>query len=392
MPARLALVTLLLPSSMTLMTNCDADEQQGGGLQFVSFHNDTGSSDAVIVDGLPLVHTAQILPVDDSGKLVGGDDSATQIKHVFEKLAASLGATQSGLDRLVKLNFVVARDGVVAQVERFMAKQFASGRGPAVSYVRSPLPHAGALVGLDAVAVTDRTEGRLSTASRVLPPGASVYIAGQAEPGKTLAEATEKTLASLRATLKFLALTEKDVIQVKSFLKPMSAVNEVTEEMARFFGRDTVPPQVFVEWQSSLPIEIELIAQAGKDRRGPVVEFLTPPGMKASPVFSRVTRINRGKSIYISGLHTTRSTGPHDEITEIFDRLGEILKKTGSDFRYLAKATYYVTSPETTRKMGELRPKYYDPKRPPSASLAQVAGIGRAGKCVTLDVIAAPAE
>jgi len=361
-------------------------------LAYIGFDRERGMCDAVIVDALPLAHTQQLLPLNADGRL-SGKDAAAQIKRVFERLADTLAANRSGLDRLVKLNFVVACTEVVAAIERFLARQFASGRGPATSFVVSSLPHAGAVVAVDAVAVADSEAGKRGQADcRILPPGARVYIAGQAEPGKSLGEATRKTLESLRATLKFLGLSAKDVIQVKSFLTPMSAVAEVNDEMAKFFGRDDVPPQVFVEWRSSLPIEIELIVQAGKDRPGPVVEFLTPPGMKSSPVFSRVTRINRGKSIYISGLHGRKAAGPHDEIIDIFDRLGGILKKTGSDFKHLAKATYYVTTAETTRKMGELRPRYYDPRRPPSASLAPVAGVGLAGRSVTLDMIAVPVE
>ena len=65
-----------------------------------------------------------------------------------------------------------------------------------------------------------------------------------------------------------------------------------------------------------------------------------------------------------------------------------MLEKTGSDFRHLAKATYYVADDEASRKLGELRPKFYDPRRPPAASKAVVPGVGLAGKTVTLDMIA----
>lgn len=382
-----ALAVVMTPTLLV-----QADKYKAAPLAYVGFDRERGTSNAVIVEAFPLAHTEQILPLDADGRLIGKKDAATQIKRVFERLADTLAASRSGLDRLVKLNLVVVRNDVVAEVERFLARQFVSGRGPAVSFVVSPLPIVGALVGVDAVAVASQGEVRPRPECRVLPAGARIYVAGQAEPAKSLAEATRKTLEGLRATLKFLELSPRDVIQVKSFLTPMSSVADVNTEMAQFFGRDTVPPQVFVEWQSSLPIEIELIVQAGKDRPGPVLEFLTPPGLKASPVFSRVTRINRGKSIYISGLRGRRSTGPREEIIEIFDRLGGILKKSGSDFRHLAKATYYVTSAEATRKMGELRPRYYDPRRPPSASLAQVAAVGLVGKSVTLDMIAVPAE
>jgi hypothetical protein len=68
----------------------------------------------------------------------------------------------------------------------------------------------------------------------------------------------------------------------------------------------------------------------------------------------------------------------------------EVLAKAGGDLRHLAKATYYVTGPDAVKKMGELRPRYYDPKRPPAASLAVVQGTGRLNKTVAMDMIAIP--
>ena len=52
------------------------------------------------------------------------------------------------------------------------------------------------------------------------------------------------------------------------------------------------------------------------------------------------------------------------------------------------KATYYITDEDASRALNELRPKYYDPARPPAASKATVAGVDPAGRNVTLDMIA----
>jgi len=40
--------------------------------------------------------------------------------------------------------------------------------------------------------------------------------------------------------------------------------------------------------------------------------------------------------------------------------------------------------------LNELRPLYYDPKRPPAASKAQVSGIGWPNRSITMDLIAVP--
>jgi enamine deaminase RidA (YjgF/YER057c/UK114 family) len=114
--------------------------------------------------------------------------------------------------------------------------------------------------------------------------------------------------------------------------------------------------------------------------------------MQHSPVYSRVARVNHGPLIFTSGLYAEPSQDPRDEVSELFGRLKTVLDEAGSDFRHLAKATYYVTRSETTKAMADLRPRYYDPKRPPSASLALVAGTGRPNTTVTLDVIAVPSQ
>src|SRR5207237_729436 len=99
-----------------------------------------------------------------------------------------------------------------------------------------------------------------------------------------------------------------------------------------------------------------------------------------------------GKRIYVSGLFGTRGGNATAQIEEIFATLDGVLKKAGSDLRHMAKATYYVSDDDASGKLNELRPKYYDPSRPPTASKAQVAGVGVEGRTVTLDMIAVPAK
>ena len=72
----------------------------------------------------------------------------------------------------------------------------------------------------------------------------------------------------------------------------MADVEVVEEEIAAFFGDSPLPPASHVEWiAGSLPIEIELVASAPAKTASDTIEIATPPWMKASPVFSRVTRL-----------------------------------------------------------------------------------------------------
>ena len=43
-------------------------------------------SAAVLVDDVPLVHTAQLLPVDDAGRIVGAGDIRAQLEQVLARL------------------------------------------------------------------------------------------------------------------------------------------------------------------------------------------------------------------------------------------------------------------------------------------------------------------
>jgi len=171
----------------------------------------------------------------------------------------------------------------------------------------------------------------------------------------------------------------------------MSEVGTVRQEITNFFT-GKAPPTVFVEWISpspNPPIEIELIARGRKDQSQErnALSFLTPPGTTSTKVFSRVVRVDRGKQVYVSAVYGN-PRGGSAEVREIFGSLGSVLRKAGSDFDHLAKATYYVTDEEASNQLNLIRPEFYPPQRPPAASKAKVRGVGREGGTVTLDMIA----
>lgn len=349
---------------------------------------------AVIVDDVALVHTRQVLPQDRPTTMPVPQNIDEQFFLVAEELMSTLGV-MGDVSSVVKLNVYVSKLDSISAIDRILAapmdRPLFTSR-PAVSYVVTPLP-GNALVGMDAVAVAKSSPQSVSSNPElaVMPKGSRIYISGQAEKGGTLAEATRNTLQSLSKTLRFLGRQDSDIVQLKSFLSPMANVDEARKEFVAFFGDRPVPPTVWVEWQSPL-IEIELIAWGGEKKSGPAVEFITPPGMTASPVYSRVARTNSDRLIYLSGLYSRTATDAAGEVVDIFDQLANATQKTGSDLKHLVKATYYCSNNDTSTKLNELRPKYYDPKRPPAASKALVAGVGRAERGLTIDMIAVPVE
>lgn len=360
----------------------------------------TCGSVLVSVGNVPLLHTTQILP----GDLTASTEA--QIDDVLTRLDTLLRSADSDFEQLVKLNVTVRESAALNQFRKACERRFAKGNAPAISFVGGKLPRPDAMIGLDAVAVTRRdnpakatllsqgkpTSSKAPSDVAILPSGRKVYISGQAEGGENMGAATRKTLESLKRTLEHLGLSLADVVQLKSFLGPMTSIEESRQEFAKFFDDAPLPPLVFVEWSSSLPIEIELIAAAGPLPAGiaETVEFLTPPGMQASPVFSRVTRVTSPETIYISGLYGESDQNGSQEVREIFEQLKKGLADSNSDLEHLAKATYYVSTEDASNELNKQRPNHYHPSRPPAASKAMVAGTGLATKTITLDLIAVP--
>jgi len=377
--------------------------QKGQHIQYSGSSNLPGASDAVIVDDVPLVHTTQFLPLNNSGNIVGLGDINAQINQVFLNISSALKQAGSKPDQIVKLNIYIRNSSLISAVREQIYKRFKSGKCPTLSFVAGDLSHTDALISMDAIAVSSKIKpegvnymlpANLSSVqgvarAAVLPAGPVVYVSGQAVKGE-LAEATRGTLEQLQATLVSLGLEKKDIVQIKSFIRPMSDLKVVEEEFAEFFEGNNIPPMVNVEWTSKDPvIEIELIASSlnSESKSDQQLDFITPPGMIASPVYCKVTRINYGQKLYISGLYGQVTDNADSELASIFNLMGTILKNTGSDFRHLVKATYYVSNDVHSAKLNEIRPKYYDPLRPPAASKAMVKEVGKPQAGVSIDMI-----
>jgi len=346
-----------------------------------------GSSKAVIVGSSPLAHTSQVMSADVT-------TLGQQIQATLAALDTALKQGDSSLAKTVKLNVYVTQDTATPEVESALAVTFAGEHKPAVSFVTTALPSPQALVAMDAVGLSGG-KATSGPACAVLSAGTRVYISGQAEKGDgTLAGATKETLASLGRTLDFLGLEKRHVVQVKSFLTPMAQVAEAETAIDAFFEGTPKPPCVYVAWESSLPIEIEMILSTEGNAalsRGPAVEVRTPPGMTTPAVYSRLTIARHPVTIYTSGLYPSDSGAPAEsQLRSLFTNLKQILDTSGSDWMHLVKATYYVSDDELNKWHNTVRPDYFSPRLPPAASKATVAGTGRAGRGIMMDFIVVP--
>lgn len=371
-------------------------------IKYIGNAESTAGSSAVVVNEVPLAHTSQFLPLNKNGDLVGRDDLEKQLEQVFQNISIALKAGGSDPDHLVKINSCIARTDLMPKVKQFLSSRFKPGRRPAVSFVVGDLIHPDALIGMDVIAVA-ATAGKqlkylkpagLWGAQRqahvsVLPAGGVVYVSGQAAKGK-IAEATRETLKQLESTLHHLGLKKEDIVQIKSFICPASDIKIVEKEMADFFDRLTIPPTVYVDWLNTSPvIEIELIAATPAGLQKPVkqIDFITPPGMTASPIYAKVTRVNYGRKVYFSSLYGENVNNAKAEVAGIFAEMENIAKQSGTDFGHLAKATYYVSNDSTSNELNEIRPRYYKADSPPAASKAKVKGVGLEDKGICIDII-----
>jgi enamine deaminase RidA (YjgF/YER057c/UK114 family) len=388
------------------LANCPAAEDKpvpaGASVQYLPLDAPAGMSQAVVVQGQPLVHTRQLLPLDREGKLVGEGSVDKQIEQVLDNLDAVLGAAGSGLGKLVRLNVYAITPQTVDRVRELLSKRLDASVRPVMTAVLTPMPHRQALVAVDAIAVSSE-KGQTVALKRceavagdkdfadaaVLPPGGVAYLSGVPEESDVAVPAVTKSMSTLWRTLGRLKISAAQVVQLKVFLRPALAADEVSRRLKEFFPGQMTPPVVFVEWIAAPQAEIELIAQLPPtDKPAKDLEYYNPPDTRPLPIFSRVALVRSQRQIYIAGLFAREAGNGEAQAGDVFAKLKSILDQTGSDLRHLVKASYYVCDPDAGRGYDIARPKVLDPKRPPAASLIMVHGVGKSGRTLTMDMIA----
>ncbi|MFM7833380.1 MAG: RidA family protein, partial [Planctomycetaceae bacterium] len=116
-----------------------------------------------------------------------------------------------------------------------------------------------------------------------------------------------------------------------------------------------------------------------------------------SPVYSRVCVVQTGALILTSGITAAEQRREQSaeaaarESAAVLENLRRIVLSAGGDFQNLVKATYYVSSDSASSSLNTVRPRFYDPERPPAASKAIVSGTGVPAAELAMDLIAVPA-
>ena len=369
----------------------------------------SGTAWAVKIDDGALAFTSMLLPWDKAGMIRG--DARMQVVQTFANVEKTLAAVGSSKADVARLYVYVSNDNVSAEVDAYLAKAF-SAHPPAVTLMRTPLPP-GAAVGVEAIAAVKHDGGavrRLSVAGlpppslgphlAVMPKGQKLFFSGQIEPRNFVRKPEDpgagfrETLANLGRGLEHYRLGKSAVVQIKAFVWPYTDRPALEAEIARFFSGGPIPPLVVAQGRAVPSAEIEFTI-AGKEipvSPGPIA-YGPLPGEPGSPRYSAACVVDAGVPlIFIAGLHGETAGGTcRDEVREIFARLAAILFETGGSFRHLVKSIGHYQDPEGQRALRDIRGVYYDPARPPTSSVFQTAGVGRAGKTITKDMIAVPA-
>lgn len=372
-------------------------------VEYVEPSSETATSLATVVKDVPLAFTSQLFPFDENGILVGSS-LTDQVDQVLKNAEAVLSSAGTDLSGLVRIHVYLKDESMSDKVLERLEDVLPIGTYPAITLVSGGMARPGIFVSMDMVAVAPQsavyervsfynTEGIFSPVNRsevaILAPGRKIFISGQAETGDNLLDASQKTMRNLFATLTYIGATPEDVVQVKAFISPIEDAEEIEEAIASFFRSRRVPPIISVEWlQDPGRAEIELVASAPADPSvSEAVSYYAPPWMTQATTFSRVVDINRGGLFFTSGLYGEGEGDGEEQARHIFKTLTRVLQKTGSDYDHLVKATYYPSADDGRKGLVNIRKEFYNPDKPPAASLIQVQGEGRQGTSLNVDLI-----
>ena len=238
MTRRFLAAAMLIGGCAALAGYAAAQDTLGPSIRYLPLDAPAGVSQAVIVQGLPLVHTRQLLPLDGEGKLVGAGSADQQIEQVLDNLEAVLRDSGSGMDKLVRVDVYALSTAIVGNFREHLGKRLGPSVRPAITAVLTPLRHREAMVAVDAVAAAagHPLAGHGETVAlhrcpsvagdehcadaAVLPCGGVAYLSGQPDEGGLTASAVARSMSGLMKTLGYLKLSPKHVVQVKVFCGP----------------------------------------------------------------------------------------------------------------------------------------------------------------------------
>ncbi len=131
------------------------------------------------------------------------------------------------------------------------------------------------------------------------------------------------------------------------------------------------------------------------------VEYLRPPGLFASPMFSQVTTVIEGKLIFVSGQVSWDDKGKvlhagdlRGQTRQTFENMKTALAAAGATFDNVLKFTIYVVglNREKWKVVGEERAKYINPERAPASTMVGVPGLVLEELLIEIEAVAVIAD
>ena len=116
------------------------------------------------------------------------------------------------------------------------------------------------------------------------------------------------------------------------------------------------------------------------------------PWLTPSPRYCHVAHVPAKVPLIFLGAIEGGAGNDRAQMKRVFEQLGSALYDSGSSYRNLVKATYYLGGAPSRTALGEIRGVYFDPTRPPSASALQVGAFARSGRSAEIEMIAVPVK
>ncbi len=140
MTARILITAVFATCLAAPASHSSAQEAAAPSIRYLPLDAPPGMSQAVVVQGLPLVYTRQLLPLDDEGKIVGEGSADAQIEQVLKNLRPALHVSGSDISKLVRVNVYALSSAVVDDFREHLRKRLPPSVLPVITSVLTPLP------------------------------------------------------------------------------------------------------------------------------------------------------------------------------------------------------------------------------------------------------------
>jgi enamine deaminase RidA (YjgF/YER057c/UK114 family) len=288
----------------------------------------------------------------------------------------------SGSSTVVKVRAFVAGSGDVRRVRDIVSEGFNDRRLsiPALSVIQvGALPLEGAQVVLESIGVAKKDVNQYGL----------VFIAGQGassdNPRDPVQPLAEKALAAVRTAVKAAGSEPADVTRVTCFLSSLEGGQQVRQMFAGEYPQAAFD---YVQVQRA-PVravaECEAVARL-KWKTGTSLHLLNPDGMTKSPNFAQIAMASSPR-VVLTGTQT--SFGFQDSDAKLaFQRLDKVLEQFGTSLHQAAMVHFYPLSLSLAEQVRRVRVGFYEPGRPPAATMLTFEGLPSIDAGFAVDAVA----